>query len=218
MDDLLKIIAATTGIATAIGGAIGYFIKRNFEMVMERKLKEQNMIFEKEMSAFNAQLENRSKEQFLVFQSLHQERAELIRNLFKSLISVQRSFEGLIRAEMGNNDPKAQFPAVDEQTLQTWMKEYQEKIITMMTTHEENRYYLTESLSGKFEEFVKQLALINSKHYELNMAANQYQPQDYHDKLDELWRLSEGLFGPIIKEIENEFRVIIGVEKEEKVL
>lgn len=215
MNDIIATALTTSSIMTAVGGAITYFVKRNFELVMDKKLKEQSMIFEKEMNQFNSQLERKSKEQFLVFQTLHQERAELIKSLFKSIISVQRSYEGILLAEIGRYEIEEN-PPVDDDTIQHWKKEYGDKIINLMTTHEENRYYLSEKLSSKFEAFVEKLNIIHEEEVKLqqDLYESEIEYEFYLGELKALLQRSKELFLPIIKDIENEFRTLIGANNE----
>ena len=83
MDNVYQLITLISGISAGVSGLIFYFFKKYIDTSLS-----------KELTHFKLELEQSLKKKHIVFQSLHEQRAEVIKELFEKLTRFRDSYLG----------------------------------------------------------------------------------------------------------------------------
>jgi hypothetical protein len=209
MEEILKIATITTTISGIIVTIAIYFFKKSIDSFLESKLENHKLKLSKELFEFQTALEKSKETKYLVFKSLHEERAEAIKNIFKKMVHFFDSYRGWV---MGIRD------SVEQETINEWYKQHMDKQVELVQFMDENRIFFHSSLTKIFDDFQAEI-------YELNMEGNRIFNKEFvvdipvaegindiNNKMKEYLEMVIATFGPNLDKTEAEFKKVIGVE------
>lgn len=179
----------TLGIATIFSGAL---------VLIVRKLIEQ--FFSKDLEKFKADLEKEIIKHKTKFETLHTERANVIKEVYKRIVKTQRAFESLIKPLQLAGEPSE-----EEKT-----KLLTEEFNALANYYTENRLFFNEELAQEVDKLLKKFLDI---WHQWGYARNLRQMNEPNVKeWGKAWDQVKDEIPPIKRTIENKFRDIIGID------
>ncbi len=180
---------------------INIFVGKNLEL-FKQKLSQDLEIYKQKL---NQEIENvKSKltmmttEHQVKFSRLHQERAELIKQLY-SAITQYESYLSL--AIMNSHEFHDQAEA--------WKGRLAESIPSILTVYNYNKIYFSKTMCGELDYFLKTAEGITNK---IMTADRSLSTKDAQRLREELMELVDISILPLKADLERDFRVLLGVE------
>jgi len=208
MEELLKLIGIISLSSASIGGVLAYIFKKSFDSLLAQRLDKQRMDLDKEISSFKVELERLASQNQFVFQKLHEERVEVMKNLYAKLISYWRSQQGFL---LGIKE------SLDINTINEFNEQAGQRQIEFAKYYEENRLYFSKDFLINFEEFANCIDEVNDEINSLLNRKNVSVPveliniPDKEKTLQEIIEKTGKKYWVLIDEIETEFRKLMGV-------
>lgn len=160
--------------------------------------------FSKDLEKFKASLEKEAFSYRVRYEKMHAERAEVIKNLYKKIVRTHRAFHSFMNIFQQAGDKlepeKGQLAADEANDFTDYF--------------EENKIFLGRELADKIEDLSKtfRLAWIQFE----SSRRNEKYSDSYFNNWIEAFKLIDEETPKIKTEIENEFRIIIGIDNEKK--
>ena len=176
---------------------------------LDQKLEAYKLSLEERSKEFQHELDTKLQEFNIQFSKLHNERASIINQLYRLIIELQLSMEDFTRTmrPVGKNaeeEEKNRLNRVEEA-----LKEVNDYFLP-------NRIYFKKELAEQVDKLLKEYwstgwdyARANSRFKSKNLSG-----QEHSALLDETRKINNSvlqIFPSLIKELENEFRQILGV-------
>jgi len=215
MMELLRDLGIISIGSFSIVGLIGFLAKHLFEKFLEAKIDTFKLNLAKEFEVFKAQVDKESYKFQTQFSSLHAERAQTTRELYKKL---KGFYDKLYRVNIhANMQPPPEFQSELEVEL---IIELRNAYLDLSQTFEENRIMFSKIIIDK----VSELTALYWEHEFIYQKVRIYEQMRELDKSEELRKKTKKRYEElydiyhdtiplILSAIENEFRELLGVEK-----
>lgn len=157
--------------------------------------------FSKDLEKFKADLEKESIKLRIRYESLHTERAKVIKDLYSRIVDTEDKLASLMRP----------FQMVGEKPQSEKAKEAVRALQELIIYFEQNKIFLDE----KSEEKVKKIVDICQEtwlDFDFSQILKQYQDKDFVNKWNQAWEKFKKEVPGAKQEIIKEFREIIGIE------
>lgn len=180
--------------------ALGYSVPLSAAFYFILKIFITN-VFAKDLEKYKADLQNESSAFKKKFESLHTERAEVIKNTYKKIVATQREFESLMKPwQWANEDP-----------IPEKRKRAADAFNQLSLYFHENEIFFDEDLANRLNIFVTALEKTwNEFHRSQDADSNPSGHRDV-DLWAKVWDYLQKELPKLKKEIESNFRAIIGI-------
>ena len=204
--ELIFAISAS-GIAMTVLGflaktIVSHVLSKNVE-AYKAKLKAESEV---EVEKLRNSLRQIAYEHEVVFSQLHMQRMDAILELHSELLEIENAVENVVTPHQG-----AEFHQVRHENA----KSAAVKAIAFYKLFERKKLFLDETLSAKMDAFVTELYRFNLKFtLEMNMATTSDPSSRYGNEFevwDKNWKSFEGQLKPVLRSLENQFRLLLGV-------
>jgi hypothetical protein len=178
-----------------------------------RILEKDRLRYNRELEVIKTELGRASQEYLIKFSSLHAERGNIIRDLYKRLMSAQRLVESILK----------RFQEAGEPSLEEKIKGFVDSFNQFYQFYLDSRIYFPAHLCKQIEDFAKKLREIH-----IDITLYPVSPEDIQYKVTpellkeqrEFWEKARGIFATqaerLFNSIEAEIRDLLGVEKDSK--
>jgi hypothetical protein len=158
--------------------------------------------FSKDLEKFKAELEKQSVAFNIKFQSLHTERAVIIKDLYQMLVKTDKDIVSLINP--------IHFP--EDKPLKERAEQARHSINGLIEYYERNKIFLNDVIEERMDKLLK---LCRDTWLEFDFARYMKEQQEpgYAKKWSETWRSYERESSRLKEEIIKEFRKIISIEE-----
>jgi hypothetical protein len=178
-----------------------------------RLLEKDRLRYNRELEVVKNELGRASQEYLIKFSSLHAERGNIIRDLYKKLMSAQRLMESILK----------RFQAAGEPPLEEKIKNFVDSFNEFFQFYLDSRIYFPAHLCKQIEDFALKLREIHIDItlYPVNPVDIQYQVSpELLKEQREFWEKARSIFTTqaerLFSTIEAEIRDLLGVEKDSK--
>lgn len=211
-----QIVTICMSIVTGLGGGavIIWALSSWLGKVWANRILEKDRLrYNRELEVVKTELGRASQEYLIKFSSLHAERGNIIRDLYKKLISAQRLMESILK----------RFQAAGEPPLEEKIKEFVDSVNQFYQFYLDSRIYFPVRLCKQIEDFARKLREIHIDItlYPVDTKDIQYKVSpELLKEQREFWEKARGTFAtqaePLFSSIEAEIRDILGVERNSK--
>lgn len=198
MDNVYQLITLISGISAGVSGLIFYFFKKYIDTSLS-----------KELTHFKLELEQSLKKKHIVFQSLHEQRAEVIKELFEKLTLFRDSYLGWLMEVRDDID----IEVINEHYLKHL--ELQDELVKF---YRPNSIFFPGRILHIIDNFMDTVDDLNENTNEiLNRENVMHLLKDTNipekqSKMKSLMDKVSDRFDPIIIDVMREFQQLIGVE------
>ncbi len=210
MDKLIEGLI-TSGIP-AVVILFGLYLGKNLmEHFFNETIEIKKQELEQESKNFQHQLDAKLQEFNIKFTSLHQERAIVIKDLYHKIIELQSS--------MYNYTRKVHLVKSDAKIEEKERLERVNKALSELTNfYYPNKIYFSKSITSKIDELLKEYwntGFEFTNHLKITQYPHIYKTlnkNNNEDQWDIISKKVETYFPPLIQELEDDFREILGVK------
>lgn len=187
--EILNNLFAYLGSAAILTAGIAWVMRKLIDHFFDKKAEELKCALEKETLAFHIR-----------YEKLHTERAEVIKNLYGQIADLRNNFYEFTNPVVGYKEStisemnKAAFKAYKELDL----------------FHKRNKIFLDRQLAEKIDDLLETFVDTGSK----VQASQELKAEGKSGDAEQIkaWDIFSKKIPPIMRDIENEFRKIIGVQ------
>jgi hypothetical protein len=202
VDILLSTLASSSIFAVTLV-ILGFIAKSLFSQILSKDLENHKLKLESEVEELRANLEKASIEHQIRFESLHSRRAAVIDEVYRLIVQLESEVSSMARP----------FQRTGEQPQSEKYIEANEFGRELINYYSQKRIYFREDLCNQIDVFINGLNEILS---EFVLVINALEANRNHMNMTRQWidswdRLNNEI-EPIKSEIENEFRVLIGIK------
>ncbi len=186
MTELIK----SLGIATIFSGAL---------VIIVRKLIDH--FFSKDLEKFKAELQKEAIKYKTQYETLHIERANVIKEVYKRLVTTEGAFRSLLKPFRLHGEVS------DDEKEKILTNEYNGLIIYYL----ENRVFFEEDLAKELDAVIillQDIQIQRGSEREARMAQIPLSKEEYN----KAWKMLKDKLPPIKTSIEQQFRTILGIE------
>jgi hypothetical protein len=205
-------ISVVTGLG---GGAVIIWALSSWlgKVWANRILEKDRLRYNRELEVVKTELGRASQEYLIKFSSLHAERGNIIRDLYKKLMSAQRLVESILK----------RFQTAGEPPLEEKIKDFVDSFNQFYQFYLDSRIYFPAHLCKQIEDFAKKLREIH-----IDITLFPVDPKDIQYEVSpellkeqrEFWEKARETFAAeadrLFSSIEVEIRDLLGVEKDSK--
>jgi hypothetical protein len=182
----------------SIVSAIGFIAKSVFNNYLNQKTENFKSELGKENELFKVQLQRNVYEHQIKFSSLHNERAEVIKGLYKKLVE--------LRSLLSSSIQKSNIAKFDvEKSKEIWTLSNE-----TFKEFNSNKLYFKQDLCYKIEEFLKGVQATNFL-FEIHEKGDEYKVLHFEKEINKEQILKILDETKTLIELEKEFRELIGV-------
>lgn len=193
-EQIIKFLGGTT----ALTGLFAYLGKKTIETFLAGKLE-----------SHKKDLERIATEHTIRFQHLHSERGEVVKSLYDKLVKLDSSLHSTLR----------RFQAVGESSMVEKVNEVGDNYNSFREYYLPNKIFFEESICKKIEAIIKAAigAFFDLTTYPVDTSElNSKYHQDVLDERHEFWEkarsVHENEISSLKTDLENEFRLILGIK------
>jgi len=185
--------------STGVLGGVGYLIKRGLEQFAALNLESHKGDLAEALARFQGQIERINVEHQTVFTSMHARRAEVIEDLYDKLAATQEALTDMTAP--------IQFEERSQEQRQSTIEKYNDA----RRLFDKKRLYLQKAAANKADELLKMMR-IAIHNYDISKGNFSSQQEGNAQKWLEAWENVSEAIPPVLEELADEFRDILGIE------
>ncbi len=198
------ILSVVSGAALSIPAA-AWLAKKFIETRLEKELEQYKYKLKKEsdldIEHLKSKLQSSIKEREITATWLHQKRANAIEGLYSSMVELHHS----VRIVLDILSPRA------PSDIRKYTQEAYEKIQSTYSTYLKTRIFLSHETCGKVEDVLHAFQDPLTTYYGFLGNYGDNEPHTLVDVKDHSWKELRSKVLPAMKELESEFRTVLGV-------
>jgi hypothetical protein len=175
--------------ASVIVAVIGYLGKLLIESFAEKNLEK-----------FKISLEAIANEHDVKFSRLHEERANVIKNFYTTIVELENYLKGILATLNVMNINVADWN-------ERYVHGFNSNCVILSKLYSPNKIFFSEEFCLKFDEFLNSIFEINHSISNINLKDEKEKTLNH----DVIFKFYQEIIKPLKKDLEKEFRIFLGV-------